>query len=451
MKIAKEDLLFPAVFGSEGQLGVITDVSLSVRRMPTDSKPHLVMFDDPKAALTFASALGASEVRPAHILYESPLKFTLINRILGGERFQAKDALIVNVEGRDSENLFQQFLKSTGVAEEKEYLARYMWNERFFPMKMRKFGPGMLGTEVVVPVSLLSELLQRAVALCKELNLEPMFEAHFTNEGTCLLLCYYVTDQGNTISFTLDAVKSMLLSSMLIDGGARPYSIGVWNTAFTSAEDKAKLSALRSAKARLDPGSVMNAGKYFYLSGRFGGVLGMAFSPGVMRPALKTMRVFSPITLRLMRTGYKFAERKLRPKTRTELLKIADECAMCGACVNVCPAYLVVGDERVTARGKLLAVKAMARGEKLSKEHSDRIFLCMRCKACEQVCQSKLGLVDAYDKLEKELEERHGKDTAEIEKFIRYAESQPEYDKLVERGLVIGAPKHGMEGEQSEV
>jgi ferredoxin len=451
MKLPRDDPLFPAVFGSEGQLGVVTEITLSVRKIQKDSRPHLVMFEDSKSALDFAKGLIASSVRPAHIVYESPLKFSLINRMLGGERFPALHGVIVNIEGRDSEVSFQQFVKSSGLKEEKEYLARYMWNERYFPMKMRKFGPGMLGSEVVVPLGILPESLGKAEGLCRELGLEPMFEVHFLNDGNGLLLCYYITDQGNTISFTLDAAKSMILTSMLIDAGAKPYSIGIWNTAFTSADDRSKLEALRRAKAKLDPGNIMNTGKYFFLSGRFGGILGTAFSPGIMRPALKTMRVFSPLTMRLMRTGYRFAERKLRPKTRTEIQRIADECAMCGACVSVCPAYLVVGDERVTARGKLLAIKAMASGAKLTKEHSDRIFLCMRCKACEQVCQSKLALVDTYDKLESDLQELNGKDATEIDKFIRYAESQPEFDRLVERGLVIGAPKYGTGGGQDEV
>jgi ferredoxin len=243
----------------------------------------------------------------------------------------------------------------------------------------------------------------------------------------------------------------MLLTSMLIDSGAKPYSIGIWNHPFSNAEERARVDRLRKAKAALDPNDVMNSGKYFSLSGRLGGLASIAFNPKLMRPVLKTMRIFSPITMRFMRMGYHFAARRLKPKSRTELLRIADECAMCGACVSVCPAYLVVNDERVTGRGKLLAIKTMARGSKISKEHSDRIFLCMKCKACEQVCQSKLELVSAYEALEKELEQMHGKDTQEIEKFVRYAENMPEYDKLVERGLVIGAPKHGMGGGASDV
>lgn len=445
------DPMFPAIFGSEGQLGVITAVTLGVRKIPKRSKPHLISFKDPRSALSFARSLASSEVHPAHILYESAAKFSLINRMLGQNRFNAADAIIVSIEGEESEQLYQSFTKAAGLKEEKEYLARYMWNERYFPMKVRKFGPGMLGSEVMVPQRLLPGILEKAADLCQELGLEPLFEIHFTNEGHGLLLCYYVTDQGNTIGYTLDALKSMLLTSMLIESGAKPYSVGIWNHPFSNAEERARVDRLRQAKATMDPKGVMNSGKYFSLSGRFGGLPAMAFNPRLMRPVLKTMRVFSPITMRFMRMGYGFAARRLKPKSRSELLRIADECAMCGACVSVCPAYLVVGDERVTGRGKLLTVKAMARGAKISKEHSDRILLCMKCKACEQVCQSKLELVKAYEALEVELEQIHGKDAQEIEKFIRYAESTSEYDELVERGLVIGAPKHGMGGGAADV
>lgn len=449
--ISRSDPLFSIVFGSEGQLGVVTAVTLSVRPRPSMSKPHLLVFDDSRSAFAFAQTLSKSDVHPTHIVYESPAKFSLTNRMLGENRFRVGDAIIANLEGDEAERGFQALLKSTDIREEKEYLARYMWNERFFPMKVRRFGPGLLGSEVVVPLEKLPDAVSKAVGICSELGLEPLFEAHILNDGIGLLLCYYVTDQGNTIGYTLDAMKSMMLMGALVDLGAKPYSIGVWNHAFSNAEDRARVERLRKAKAGLDPRGVMNAGKYFSLSGRLGGVAGLAFSPKLMRPALKTLLVFSPLTSRLMQTAYKFADKRLVPKARTQLQRIADECAMCGACVEVCPAYLVVGDERVTARGKLLAVKAMARGGKISKEHSDRIFLCMRCKACEQVCQSKLELISAYEALEKELEQLHGKDLKEIEVFTKYAESTSEYDSLIERGLVLGAPKHGMGGGRTDV
>ncbi|MGQ9587747.1 MAG: FAD-binding protein [Thermoplasmata archaeon] len=445
------DTAFPAVFGSEGQLGVITSATLSVRRKPTFSRPHLVFFDDLRSALGFANALTNSSVRPAHIMYESAAKFSLINRALGSDRFRAADAIIVNIEDKESEDALKAFLRNTGLSEEKEYLARYMWNERYFPMKIRKFGPGMLGTEVLMPVPCLADGISQTTKLSAEVGVEPLFEAHFLQGGWSLLLCYFVTDQGNTVAYTLDAFKSLLFARMLMDAGGKPYSIGIWNHPFSIVEDVERVERLKMAKAEMDPKELMNSGKYFALSGRLGGILSAGFSPGFVMPALKTFVLFSPITARILRIGHGFADRRLRPKSRPDLLRIADECAMCGACVGVCPAYLVVGDERVTARGKLLTVKAMARGIRPSREHAHRIFLCMKCKACEQVCQSKLELMPAFESLEKELEQMYGRDAEEIERFVNYVESLPEFDALVERGLVIGAPRHGMGGGSADV
>ncbi len=447
-ELSRLDPEFNAVFGSEGQIGVITAVSLSVRSRPEKTRPHLLFFDDHRAALAFAGTLAGSAVHPSHIVYESSSKFALINKMLGKDYFPVKEGILTNVEGEVAEQTFQALLKQIGLKDEKEFLARYMWNERYFPMKVRKLGPGMLGSEVIVPLDILPEAIEKAMALCCELGLQPLFEIHFLNDGRGLLLCYYVTDQTRTASYMMDAIKTMLITSRLMQIGARPYSIGVWFFPFSDAEDKERVKRLSEAKRSLDPRGVMNSGKYFRLSGRFAGLGGMVFSPRVMKPAFKTMLLFLPLTSRAMRALSTTHEASVAKNMEYahDLERVANECAMCGACVSVCPAYLVTKDERVTARGKLMTAVALAKGEPLSKEHSDRTFLCMRCKACEQVCQSKLDLLSTYDVLERELEKRYGKDPQEIERFIKYAEESPEYDKLIERGLVIGAPRHGMGG-----
>ncbi len=449
MELSRLNPEFEAVFGSEGQLGVVTAVTLSVRAKPARTTPHLVQFDDVRSAFAFVSALAKSAVHPSHIVFESASKFALVNQMLGKAYFRVGDAVLINLESEVEEQTFQAFLRPVGLPEEKEYLARYMWNERFFPMKVRKLGPGMLGSEVRVPSELLAKAVEESMELCRVLDLKPLYEVHMLNDGHGLLLCYYLTDQGDQLAYGLDAVKSMLVTFSLVRMGCRPYSIGVLYHPFSEVEDRDRIERLRDAKRSLDPEGVMNSGKLFSLSGRFGGLGALVFHPRLMKPALGTMLRFLPVTSRVMRSlrsACAPSPSTAAPGTLKEVARLADECAMCGACVSVCPAYLVVHDERVTGRGKLMTAKAMARGERVSKEHSDRTFLCMRCKACEQVCQSKLELVAAYEVIEKELEQRHGRDKQEIERFVKYVESTPEYDKLIGRGLVLGAPKNGMGG-----
>lgn len=441
VRLTQADKEFPLVFGSEGQLGVVTSLTVQVRHVPERSRPRLVMFPDHGSALAFAEEAAAS-VKPVHIFYESALRVSYTNKMLDTPRITPGDAVVVYIEDESSQKAFDSFVASKGLKEQPEYIARYVWNERFFPMKLRRFGPGMLGLEVVAAKGSLNEIMSSISSLSMELDLEPMFEVHMLPGDESLLLCFFMADQGNTLLYTLAAFKSLLLTRLAVDLGARPYSVGVWNHAFSDVAEKDRKDAMRRLKMEYDPKGVMNPGKYFRLSGRFGALSGLMMEPRLMGPVLRAVLMMSPLVLPIMHMATGFAQEKLEPKDRPADQRIADECAMCGACVSVCPAYLAVGDERVTARGKLLTAKAMAAGVQITKEHAHRTFLCMRCKACEQVCQSKLELIPFYEELERRLEQQFGRDAQEIERFVKFSESSPEYDDLVERGLVIGAPKH---------
>ncbi|MCJ7606894.1 MAG: 4Fe-4S dicluster domain-containing protein, partial [Thermoplasmata archaeon] len=438
---------FTLVFGSEGQLGIVTSITLEVDPVSGSARPHLVLFDTVEAALSFAKDVSWGPIRPVHMVYESASKLAMMNQMLSNFSLVSGEAVLVYLDGAESETAFAKFMSTSGLKEEAEYLARYLWGERYFPMKMRRLGPGMLGTEVLIPQKRLPEAVAKTQGLCASLGIDPSFEVHYLPEGGALLLCFFLVNQGNTFGYTVDAFKSLLLTRLLMDHGGAPYSVGVWNQPFTDAEDRAHMKALRRLKSELDPAHVMNAGKMFHLSGRFGKLGGLMLHPRLMRPLLRTVIAFSPLSTMLIERFSEIVRVRYRPKRRTPLLRTADECAMCGACVSVCPAYLIVGDERVTGRGKMLTVKALAAGQRISEEHARLTSLCMRCKACEQVCQSKLSLVDAYEALEAELEEFHGRDPREVERFIRYAETSPEYDRMVQRGLVLGAPDHGPGGE----
>ena len=450
-RYTREDADFERVFGSEGQIGVVVSATLSVERRPEHHTPHLLLFDRIEEALSFADLLIEGGVRPAHIVFESSSKMALVAKELGGDRLRPAETLVVSIEGEESEAAFSHLLEQRGVAEEEEYLARYMWNERFFPMKVRRHGPGMLGTEVVAPRSGLPSMLRAATKVCTQMVLEPQFEVHFLQDGRVLLLCFYLVDQGNTFAYTLDAFKSLILARVLIDAGGEPYSLGVWNNPFSMSFDPSTREELGVLKSRLDPTDVMNTGKFFRLLGRWGGLGALVFSPQLMRAVLGAVMAFSPVSTSLIGRLSVVLREWFRPKWSDPVLRVADECAMCGSCVSVCPAYAVLGDERATARGKMQTAKAMATGATISKAHARTTFLCMRCKACEQVCQSKLELVPAFEELERRLERLHGRDGREIEQFIRFTEASDVYDDLIRKGLVVGAPRDGRGGEDDGV
>jgi FAD/FMN-containing dehydrogenase/ferredoxin len=433
------DKRFNSLFGSEGRLAVIVSVTLQARPKPKAPFPALVFFDDREKALKYASFLAQAKTLPLDLTYYSPGKFEAMNRILGSSHFPAKHGVMWCYESKDV--VPSCTATPSGAKRADTYLASLIWNERFFPMKFRKLGPGLMGSEVMVPQAHLAEVVSKADKVSRHHGLSPLMEVHFMPGGDGLLLTYYTTDQAKMMRYTMDSFRGLLISSALIEAGAKPYSLGVWNNMFSDQADDGDLA---SAKAELDPAGIMNRGKYPRLKGRLGGIPAALFTPGVMGSMLRLVNRAGQVSAPAIKM---VSSAKAFDRAGEDiLLKVADECSMCGACVGVCPAYLLTKDERVTARGKLLAARQFMLGDDISKEHAHRIFLCMRCKACEQVCQSKLHLIDVYDEMEKRLEKKHGKDEEEIKRFVALAEQSPAYDALVDRGLVLGAAAKAVQG-----
>jgi glycolate oxidase iron-sulfur subunit len=80
-------------------------------------------------------------------------------------------------------------------------------------------------------------------------------------------------------------------------------------------------------------------------------------------------------------------------------------CVHCGFCLPACPTYLATGDEADSPRGRILLMRALARGE-LSPNDSglnDHLDACLGCRGCEPVCPSGVqygaGLEAARDSL----------------------------------------------------
>ncbi|MBI0583555.1 MAG: FAD-binding protein [Methanomassiliicoccus sp.] len=441
--VTPEDKLFAPLFGSEGQVAVIATVTLKVRAKPSTTFPRIVFFDDLPSAMDYSIGLATADKKPMDLTYYSPAKFKAFNKVMHRDDFPVAHGILVTYENRNDPAVdIVPVPPSAKVAP--PYLSHLMANERFFPMKFRKLGPGLMGSEVLAPKANLSRIVGKALEMCERHNIEPMLEVHFLDNGDGMLLCYYITDQTRQLKYTMDSFRGLLISKALYDEGAKPYSFGVWNHSFVDHADPHEAEELASAKRELDPQDIMNRGKGARLSGKFGGLPATLFSPAVMGSALRLVNKLGRVSasgINMIASGGLMVR-----EDDDVLLDAADECAMCGACVGVCPAYLLTKDERVTARGKLLTARWMSNGMAISEEHAHLTFLCMRCKACEQVCQSKLSLVPLYEEIEKRLAEKHGRDDEQVRRFIETAEHSAYYDALVDRGLVLGAAGKDIEG-----
>src|SRR5690242_21891805 len=65
-------------------------------------------------------------------------------------------------------------------------------------------------------------------------------------------------------------------------------------------------------------------------------------------------------------------------------------CVACGLCLAHCPTYRVSGEERLSPRGRIAAMRAVAAGAPVDDAFDTMMQTCVQCRACETACPSSV-------------------------------------------------------------
>ncbi len=427
--------------GTEGQLGVFTELTLRVQRKPEWSSPRIAFFTNPDEAFRFIDLLVKRGHRPSHVAFYDRERLAEENRLFfdrTGRReaiVEEHDAVLLHFEERDAEQRllededrgnFPQSRKSAG--------ARYLWSERFFPLKAQRLGPGLLAAEVVLPGAAVPGFTDRARRMAGRFGVRPAIEAIVSKlpGGTeaCVVIVSFPCDPARKWNYLFSLALVQLLLHAGLRLGGRPYGLGIWNAPFAgSFRGTAERRRLMLRKQQLDPHSLLNPNKFFGLRTRFLNLPGLFFRPAIYDAALRLASVLSPLIGASARLGRpESPERWLVPSSDMEngvrlLEQSAARCTSCGSCVSSCPAYMLTRDERVTGRAKLRMAESWTTGEEIAAGEAHLVFQCLQCGLCEEVCQTRLPLRDCYDILETWIRQRHGYPAELIRTFIQRLDS----------------------------
>jgi ferredoxin len=230
------------------------------------------------------------------------------------------------------------------------------------------------------------------------------------------------------LRYYVDLPLATLLTHAAVRRGAEPYGLGLWNAAFIHHRHGGdRLRDLQAYKARVDPNHILNPGKYFGVRANLASRV--VFHPAVFGLSMNLVALLSPV---IGRAATRLLGR-IRKVDQLDFELSIHACAQCGNCLAVCPAYLVTQNEAVTAKGKLALAKKLVDRQPVTAEEAANAFLCMHCRACEEICQVNLELMHLWDALEERIERGFGRPQAQIPEFLKTVDGSQAYWQMVER------------------
>jgi len=426
-QLSPSDRDFTYFVSTEGEFGIVVEVTLKLRDVPQGSYPHLLYFPSDKEAFAFIGRfvrdLSAAQLEPDAIRFLDENLLGDTNEIMRAGIFNKSAAVLVEFGSAEDEGHFVQFMARNGSIEEApRYVASYLWNERLFGMKTKRLGPSILASEIIIPIRSAAAFIEKAKKIGGHFGVEICIDSYIIDAQKALIMSTFLCDSRKK-KYYINMPLTSILTKAAVALGAEPYGLGLWNAAFVhDLYSSVKLRDLKAYKAQVDPNNILNPGKFFSLGSKGMAVLlffGRISLDNPMAP------VIGKVVTTLLGKDKKIDSLDLELSTHA--------CAKCGNCMAVCPAYLVTKNEALTAKGKIALAKKLQAGQAVTREEAANAFMCMRCKACEEICQTNLELMMFWDALEERLEGQFGWPEAQIAEYLKKVDASNEYWDMVEQ------------------
>jgi FAD/FMN-containing dehydrogenase/ferredoxin len=431
-RLTPSDSDFANFISTEGQFGIVAEVTLKLRDMPEGSYPHLLYFPSDKGAFTFIDrflgSLASEQLNPNVIRFLDENQLADTNEVMRAGIFKKSAAVLVEFStAADEENFVRFIAQNNSIEEAPRYVASYLWNERLFGMKTKRLGPTILASEVIIPVSAAAAFTEKAKRTGKHFGAVVCIDSYIIDAKKALIMSTFLCD-SRKMKYFINLPLVSILTRTAAALGAEPYGLGLWNAAFIpDLYSRTRRRELKAFKARMDPNNILNPGKFFTAGSK--GLSTLVFHPAFFGPAMRLLGLTAPLTGKAITLS--LGKNKKVDSLDYELSMHA--CARCGNCLAVCPVYLVTKNEAMTAKGKIELARKLLAGKPVTPEEAANAFLCMHCKGCEDICQTNLELMELWDALEKKLQDQFGRPEALITEFLKKVDDSQEYWDMVEQ------------------
>lgn len=259
--------------GSEGTLGVFTELVLRLVPRPPAIGTVLALFDGVHAAARATTSLVAARIVPRclELLDEATLQAVRAQGVAVDGR--ARALLLVEVDGDEGEverglsRLGEVLSGASGVvdlvaAQDEAQRARLWAARRSLSTATRKLAKYKLSEDVVVPRSRIAELLERVERIGERTSVRHLAYGH---AGDGNLHVNFLWDDDAERPAVDRAIAELMVATVELSGTlSGEHGIGVSKARFLPLEQSSALIDLeRDVKRAFDPRGLLNPGKIF--------------------------------------------------------------------------------------------------------------------------------------------------------------------------------------------
>jgi D-lactate dehydrogenase (cytochrome) len=258
--------------GSEGTLGVITDVTLRLHGIPEAMSSAVCSFADLQGAVDTTIATIQSGVPIARIELLDDITMDAINRYSGLD-YPVSTTLFLEFHGTEASVREQaetvgaiateyggSGFKWTGRAEERNKLWQARHDAAYATMALRP-GCKIWATDVCVPISRLAECLIETKKDTTASDLLAPFVGH-VGDGNFHVAFVIDPNEPAEIAEAKRLNERLVHRALAMEGTCTgEHGVGYGKVEFLVAEHGEAIGVMRSIKLALDPGNLMNPGK----------------------------------------------------------------------------------------------------------------------------------------------------------------------------------------------
>lgn len=265
--------LVDLMVGSEGTLGIITELTLRIFRKPEVEKGVVLAFPSQEAALNAARRIMQAELRPQVVRVYDEVESR--ERTTDIKAFEAKPILVIIVfcgtaRGAAAEEADCLDICRQEGAEITDDAPLTHWREARYESysgKWQNAGYFMDTIEVCAPWSAIARLHEKCRAAALEICPQMHFGAHWSHvypEGACQYMTIRLPPMDDALGLPLHAKLWEAIEGATLDCGgtvAHHHGAGIFRNRWLRRELGAGLDVLQAIKDALDPDNRLNPGK----------------------------------------------------------------------------------------------------------------------------------------------------------------------------------------------